>query len=872
MNQAFIRPLVETLTITKQLPEELALNHESLYLKGIDYVRQYCGRVWTDYNVHDPGMTTLELLSFVLTDIAYRTSYPVADILATASETGDISGQFHSAASVFSNNALTVNDYRKLIIDIPDINNAWIVPVEQNLYVDKVGKTLLSVEPADREVEKLSIRGLYKLVLDIDDAITGPEKVAAEQAAMRRLMQHRNLCEDWLPVERVKKQNFFLCGGIELDSEVNADRVHAEILFTVQQYLTTGVKQHSLSEMQEKRKLDGSNYSTDEIFSGPILSNGFIADEDLAAAELRSEIRLSDIINLIMEIDGVARVRKLHISPSKISAEDPVTWLVPVKAGHKPRLKIEHSRLEFFVDNLPVVVSEQAVRNYHRVLIRQQSDSNINVQSSDLPIPKGRIRSMSDYHSLMNHFPAIYGVGELGLPAGATNSDKNKARQFKAYLLFVDQILANFTAQITHLASLLSNDPEVTQTYAFKLVDSFKEYEKIYGLPSQEDERESAIADFNTIFTTEKAELKRRNRFLDHLLARYGEHTSDFAAALIRSFDVRAQTLVRYKCRFLQNYPEISRSRGTAFNYTLSDDIEVWNSANVSGLEKRLAMLLGLENVLRRDLSKITLKSDVKISGNDTDGFRFDLLDGDGLVLISSPNKKFSSRDETKKAALQALLAATVSDSYFRDVNTAGKHFFQLIDQDKKISKRRAFNTERERDDAIDKTLEYVRTHYSQEGMFLIENILLRQHKSTDPLMPVCVDSNCDDCSDIDPYSYRLHLILPAYAERFQDMDFRLYVENVIRREMPAHILPKICWANREDIALLEQALFKWHQLLSGQINTGRKQIMTALIDQLFATKSIFPTEKLVDCDDPDNTFRFVLGRTTLGTLNVQQD
>ena len=36
------------------------------------------GRVWTDHNLHDPGITTLEILCYALTDLAYRTGFSVS--------------------------------------------------------------------------------------------------------------------------------------------------------------------------------------------------------------------------------------------------------------------------------------------------------------------------------------------------------------------------------------------------------------------------------------------------------------------------------------------------------------------------------------------------------------------------------------------------------------------------------------------------------------------------------------------------------------------------------------------------------------------------------------------------------------------------
>jgi len=726
---------------------------------------------------------------------------------------------------------------------------------------------------------EIEVEGLYKLTLDLASTASSEEKNLAETMASERLMAHRNLCEDWVAIERVRKQNFFLCGGIELQPEADANKVHADILFTIQRYLTPDIKRHTLAEMLELKQPNGENYTSDKIYSGPWLDNGFITDESLANAELRTQIRLSDIISLIMEIDGVARVKKLHISPARISEEDPVRWLVPVQPGYKPHLKVDDSKLGFFLEDLPVTVSKQVTADIHKDLESQHREQLQAIRSSDLPIPKGRVRNTSDYYSVMNHLPAIYGVGEHGLPASAGPADKNKARQLKAYLLFFDQVMANFNAQVGQLDSLFSKQSSDFKTYAFQLVDSFSEHEKIYKLSensdsSEQGERIEKIGDtFSEPGELTGESLDRRNRFLDHLIARYGEQTTDFSAALVKMFGANPQTLVRYKSQFLQDFPLISRTRGQAFNYSLSDDQSLWNSSNVSGLERRLAALLGLENIMRRNLSQVQLDQGVSITGNDATGFRFTLRDEFGKRVFTSPRTKFVDRESVEEAAKIALKAASTSSGYRKKSSSNTSHFYQIVDQGQVLATSHArLQTESELNSEIDRVLNHVRAHYSLEGMYLIENVLLQPRSNTDPMMPICVDSDCDDCGDIDPYSYRLHIVLPAYAERFLNMDFRLYVENIIRRETPAHILPKICWASADDIAGLEKALFDWHRIISGKTTARRTQIMQTLIQRLFSIKSVFPTERLVDCDDQESSSRFVIGRTTLGSLHNEEE
>lgn len=45
--------------------------------KGIEYIQSLSGAVWSDHNLHDPGITTLEILCYALSDLGYRTAFKV---------------------------------------------------------------------------------------------------------------------------------------------------------------------------------------------------------------------------------------------------------------------------------------------------------------------------------------------------------------------------------------------------------------------------------------------------------------------------------------------------------------------------------------------------------------------------------------------------------------------------------------------------------------------------------------------------------------------------------------------------------------------------------------------------------------------------
>jgi hypothetical protein len=156
--------------------------------------------------------------------------------------------------------------------------------------------------------------------------------------------------------------------------------------------------------------------------------------------------------------------------------------------------------------------------------------------------------------------------------------------------------------------------------------------------------------------------------------------------------------------------------------------------------------------------------------------------------------------------------------------------------------------------------------------MFVVENILLRSEAADDPWLPVYAEPDCTDCPRNDPYSYRIHIILPAYAGRFATMEFRRFAEALIRDEVPAHILPKICWISRDDMRLLERSYRDWIALRAGATDADRTTVLTKFIDALYRVKNVYPPGRLHACERGEDPRRFILGRSALGTAEVTDE
>lgn len=169
------------------------------------------------------------------------------------------------------------------------------------------------------------------------------------------------------------------------------------------------------------------------------------------------------------------------------------------------------------------------------------------------------------------------------------------------------------------------------------------------------------------------------------------------------------------------------------------------------------------------------------------------------------------------------------------------------------------------------------------ENFYCLEHILLRPFDNklfTDSdLLSVCLNDDCGDPANNDPYSFKATIILPGYLSRFKNLVFREYAEKVFRQEAPAHVLLKICWVGIDDMLLFQQQYREWldsfrkYRLLfcSNLLTTTEikkyQKVLNQLILALKELNTIYPEGNLYDCELSESNRPLTLGKTSLGTL-----
>lgn len=878
-------------TISKEVSTHNELDYSFLRTTGIAYLEKFSGKLWTDYNSHDPGITLLELLSYAITDLGARINLPIEDVLANNESQG--LKQFYEAHEILPTHPVTDLDYRKLFIDVKGVRNAWMMKYDHRIYVDCENDTMDYV-PFDLPEDKkhcFKVKGLYRILIDFETfnekEFPTPTKIKKERERIEneiRCLYHtnRNLCEDLVDIKEVPKQNIGVCMEVELHPEVDEELVNAKIIYAIQHYFSPNVHFHTLQEMLEDK------IPTEEIFDGPLLSHGFIKADELQKADLRREVRLSDLINTISDIEGVKIIKDISINHCGAKSDEASDeWRICIKEGHKPML-CDESVYSFFKDVLPVNINKTKVQDYLNEFYENNQQLKKQLMSAEktLKVKKGEHLALDEYSSVVNDLPLVYGVGEIGLPKSASEARKAQAKQLKGYLLFFDQILANYMKQLQGVKELLAIKTPLTSTFLAQQVQDMPNLEELLVTDyfAHSDSDFSAWLYKNLTNSKEKVA-----QILDHLLARFAENFGEYAFLMKQLYGENIQDQVtQTKMNFIHHYAHNSYHRGLGFNYCC-DKESLWNSDNVSYFEKRLALLIGMPNIARRNLSTDSLQmySESTSSGVQP---RWRMLNSKGDIIKSST--KFYSSEEQMYAELLLVKQLGVKKENY-EIRLAGKTKFYIVLVDKTqnpkseayvIARRYSYFTKKENaKKMVLKIISELQAMVNNEGLFLIENILLlpeivNQKVDSKYFLPICTD-HCKTCEEIDPYSYRVTIVLPGWTERFANMDFRNFMENLIRKELPAHVMARICWVGypqnhpllkenklHNDMHVLEMAYRAFLEQKQKNCITKADTKLKSLIESINELNSIYPKGTLIDCNDESDNLagKVILGRTKI--------
>lgn len=619
----------EPLTISNAPLEHPGMDYAFLRQEGIKLVEKLASSRWTDYNAHDPGITILEALCYAITDLSYRLSFSLEDLLAFPPNEADHPPLFLTARDILTVNPLTINDYRKLLLDI-DIDgvrvfkNAWLEPIEDSqpaIFYDASNAKLTFKSDSSNPTERIRLKGLYRVFLEKEEDLPfqNSDLIAA---ARTKLNQHRNLCEDFAEIEVIGTEIITVHTEIEIADHIDANQFMAQLYAALDRAISPPIDFLNLPDLLNQ------GIPVEDIFVGPQLKHGFIDDVQLEQFQRKTELRTSDLIHVIMDLPGVKTVRKIEIASDRSPTPQP--WALDLQPNLTPQLKFLGGVLgaiTLYKGQIACPVDLDKVKAAQIAIYQAPASQSSATPIQDIPIPTGNYRELSDYETIQSEFPMVYGIGEVGLPGSASPLRKAQAKQLQAYLMVFDQVLANYFAQLDHVRNLFTLGNADVKTYFTQNIAHFPGAKDILKTGSEDDSK--ATQD-------DPIDLDRKNRLLDHLIAQYSETFIDYS---LLHLNESLPAAIQHKAKFTTDYRQVSAERGQAINYTLNPD----QSDNVSGLKQRIARLLGIEAEDFYVVEHILLRPRPIQPSNIT---QFSQSNTPGNVICTSPEHKLQNDEK----------------------------------------------------------------------------------------------------------------------------------------------------------------------------------------------------------------------------------
>ncbi len=446
----------------------LELDFKDLKSKGLAYIQEHSSTQWSNLNPSDPGVTILEQLCYAFTELGYCSNFSIQDILTT--KTGDlqIEDQFYLPENILTTSPITVNDYIKYIIDhVSGIKNVVINPISSTATF---------------------VNGLYEVFLQVDTTYANTTQINNPVLDTFFVVNTvRNLGETFLMPKVLQEKNYSITGGLLLKKGFDVHTVIATIIEKINTYVFPPVVATGYDKLNE------DNISTNAIFNGPKLENGWIPTSSIQ--QKKDTIQLFEIVEIIQSVAGVSSCMDASFIDASGEKQE-------VASCSKSEILVfdflENQRTPssegIDVYNLGKPINEGLDLTLISELkllqnLTEAIDTVAAIQMQpELPISK--FRDIESYYSIQNTFPDIYAVGLNAVNEQSSVTQIAQSRQLKGYLTLFDQLLANQFSQLANLGQLFSfknaqtADP-VDQAYFYNTKDKNEQEQLTYPEPFQ---------------------------------------------------------------------------------------------------------------------------------------------------------------------------------------------------------------------------------------------------------------------------------------------------------------------------------------------------------------------------------------------------
>ena len=374
-------------------------------------------------------------------------------------------------------------------------------------------------------------------------------RVRAAAAAVDTLRTYlagwRNLGEQAVRIGLARVQEIAVDANIEVTGGLDLEMLAARIFMDIDAELSPRVRFLSLEERRDEAA------SPENIYDGPLLRRGFPSQESLDARP-PAVIYTSDILRIIMRrrgatgsdlvtqenpsgrdivaVTGLSLANYINNRVITSNAED-CLHLVEIER-YRPRLSITKSRLVAVRNDSEIPYDFARVEALFTAMQAEAAEgAQTDEPSAVWPVVLGVELPIEDYTPLQKELPNFYGVADAVLPQSAGPERRAAAKQLEGYLFPVEQLLGDVTTQLGNVNRFFSGAADEDESYFVREPFDLPGARNLLRQFSPGGDWQAFISNPDNPVTRalhDAAEdreqfLDRRNRMLDHLLARQGE-------------------------------------------------------------------------------------------------------------------------------------------------------------------------------------------------------------------------------------------------------------------------------------------------------------------------------------------------------------
>jgi hypothetical protein len=789
-----------TTTISRQAHNDDPDKFERLFQLGITYIQALSGKVWTDYNTHDPGVTILEQVCFALTDLIYRCDFDVQDVLAN--QYGIIDYERLGLAAhdtIFAPPPQTGADYeRYLNSNIPELERVWFQPDEGHPY-----------------------SGLYQ--------VSGLlQRFYRQRSTNQQVDSTQSKPFDHASVARAIRLAYYSVRGLNEDIEnVTISGEHEVVL-------------HARIELSDEE--NDANHIAAYVYQ---YTSQWLRE--------RNSDDVSVLLESLLSISSVVSVADLELVPYQPAGQSDSQPSLPKHASlimpenqTKIGITLIQNQHALSLDAADIMIQIEQIREISTAT-KQQS-------KSWYELPTGQYRKFNSYESIQTLFPRNYQLATKLINRYDPKSQAER-HQLRSYLLLFDQLMANFCEDINQLPTLYSIDYQGLASYQHHELDD-NEFLSI-GNHYPRDISES-LKSLQQHFDPYP---QRKGRIFDYLIALYGERFPD---AFHRAFnpyysdEELEQRLLALKQRYIQHIATITNQRGIGDN--LLDHKHRGGYCQRLGM---LLGMMGNDNIqLSRQSASVSptiteyllnVVSDKDYRSSDigkTALFELQAAVEPLMTSLPEPNQIEPLSIQQKRqlrASVYAISGQTMPESLLQfgvdhrryQILRNGQEgeFRLLFDMGGDEPQRWLYIAKYNRHDKLLRFCEWLQAwlielNQRSETLYVVEPLTLRNVAADSPETNSNNNQpegstlqNQQSTQDIDDLANRLCIVLPGFTARHQNSLFQQQTEKLIRDNTPAHLCIQVLWLDFYSFYEFENRYHSWRKAKANVLDTPTNEL-----------------------------------------------